>query len=58
VLDTANLIERVEATVAHPVLGDMVVMVSYADYRDFGGVKFPTKIRQSHGGFPLSKTGH
>jgi glyoxylase-like metal-dependent hydrolase (beta-lactamase superfamily II) len=52
VLDTANLIERVEATVAHPVLGDMVVMVSYADYRDFGGVKFPTKIRQSHGGFP------
>jgi glyoxylase-like metal-dependent hydrolase (beta-lactamase superfamily II) len=28
------------------------VTVSYADYRDFGGVKFPTKIRQSYGGFP------
>ena len=52
VLDAANLIERVDATVAHPVLGDMVVTVSYADYRDFGGVKFPTKIRQSYGGFP------
>jgi glyoxylase-like metal-dependent hydrolase (beta-lactamase superfamily II) len=52
VLDAANLIERVDATVAHPVLGDMPVTVSYADYRDFGGVKFPTKIRQSAGGFP------
>ena len=52
VLDAANLIERVDATVAHPVLGDMVVTVNYADYRDFGGVKFPTKIRQSYGGFP------
>ncbi|MGH7312983.1 MAG: MBL fold metallo-hydrolase, partial [Candidatus Rokuibacteriota bacterium] len=25
---------------------------SYADYRDFGGVKFPMRIRQSAGGFP------
>jgi len=51
-LDAANLIERVDATMANPVLGDMAVTVSYADYRDFGGVKFPTKIRQSYGGFP------
>jgi glyoxylase-like metal-dependent hydrolase (beta-lactamase superfamily II) len=26
--------------------------VTYSDYRDFGGVKFPTKIKQSAGGFP------
>ena len=51
-LDAANLIERVDGTVANPVLGDMAVTVSYADYRDFGGVKFPTKIRQTVGGFP------
>jgi len=51
-LDTANLVERVDATLASPVLGDMAVTVSYADYRDFGGVKFPTKIRQTFGGFP------
>jgi glyoxylase-like metal-dependent hydrolase (beta-lactamase superfamily II) len=51
-LDSANLIERVDATMASPVLGDMPVTVSYADYRDFGGVKFPTKIRQTYGGFP------
>ena len=30
----------------------MAIQVSYADYRDFGGVKFPTKIRQTYGGFP------
>jgi len=51
-LDAANLVERVDATMANPVLGDVPVTVSYADYRDFGGVKFPTKIRQNYGGFP------
>jgi len=51
-LDAANLVERVEATLSNPVLGDMAIQVSYADYRDFGGVKFPTKIRQTYGGFP------
>jgi hypothetical protein len=51
-LDAANLVERVDATVANPVLGDMAVTVHYSDYRDFGGVKFPTRIRQIHGGFP------
>jgi len=51
-LDAANLIERVDATLAWAVVGDMPVTVTYADYRDFGGVKFPTKIRQTYGGFP------
>jgi glyoxylase-like metal-dependent hydrolase (beta-lactamase superfamily II) len=51
-LDAANLVERVDATMPSPVLGDMAVTVTYADYRDFGGVKFPTRIRQSYGGFP------
>jgi glyoxylase-like metal-dependent hydrolase (beta-lactamase superfamily II) len=51
-LNAANLVERVEATLANPVLGDVPVTVSYSDYRDFGTVKFPTKIRQTFGGFP------
>jgi glyoxylase-like metal-dependent hydrolase (beta-lactamase superfamily II) len=51
-LDAANLVERVEATLSSPVLGDMPVTVNYSDYRDFGSVKFPTKIRQTYGGFP------
>jgi glyoxylase-like metal-dependent hydrolase (beta-lactamase superfamily II) len=52
ILDAAGLVERVDATVPSPVLGDMAVTVTYADYRDFGGVKFPTRIRQSYGGHP------
>jgi glyoxylase-like metal-dependent hydrolase (beta-lactamase superfamily II) len=51
-LDAGNLLERVEATLPNPVLGDMVVEVSYADYRDVGGVKFPMRIRHRAGGFP------
>jgi glyoxylase-like metal-dependent hydrolase (beta-lactamase superfamily II) len=51
-LDPKNMIERVDAVLANPVLGDMYVTVTYADYRDFDGVKFPTKIRQTYHGFP------
>jgi glyoxylase-like metal-dependent hydrolase (beta-lactamase superfamily II) len=51
-LTDQSLVERVEAIVPHPVLGDMPAEVTYGEYRDFGGVKFPTRIRQSAGGFP------
>jgi glyoxylase-like metal-dependent hydrolase (beta-lactamase superfamily II) len=51
-LTDQNLIERVEALIPNPVLGDMPVEITYADYKDFGGVKFPTRVRQSAGGFP------
>jgi glyoxylase-like metal-dependent hydrolase (beta-lactamase superfamily II) len=51
-LDRANLVERVTATLASPVLGDIPVTIEYADYKEFGGVKFPTRIKQSAGGFP------
>ncbi len=51
-LNDQNLVERVEAVVPDPVLGDTPIEVTYADYKDFGGVKFPTRVRQSAGGFP------
>jgi glyoxylase-like metal-dependent hydrolase (beta-lactamase superfamily II) len=34
------------------VLGDMPISVWYTDYKDFGGVKFPTRIRQTAAGLP------
>jgi glyoxylase-like metal-dependent hydrolase (beta-lactamase superfamily II) len=52
-LDGSNLIERVEAVLSSPVVGDMPVEIRYADYREFGAVKFPTRIRQTAGGFPV-----
>ncbi|MGZ8426375.1 MAG: MBL fold metallo-hydrolase, partial [Candidatus Binatia bacterium] len=41
-----NAIERVESSYGHPVVGDIKVMTHYGPYRDFAGVKFPTKIIQ------------
>ena len=51
-VNAQNLVERVEAVVPNAVLGDTPLEVTYADYKDFGGVKFPTRIKQSAGGFP------
>jgi glyoxylase-like metal-dependent hydrolase (beta-lactamase superfamily II) len=50
-VDDRNLIEKVDAVLHNAVVGDMSVEVVYSDYRDFAGVKFPTRIRQSAGGF-------
>ena len=52
-IDGNNLVTRVETTLANPVLGDTPVIATYSDYKDFNGVKFPTKIAQSQGGFPV-----
>jgi len=41
-----NAIERVESSYGSPVAGDIKVVTYYGPYRDFGGVKFPTKIIQ------------
>jgi glyoxylase-like metal-dependent hydrolase (beta-lactamase superfamily II) len=53
-LDDRGMVERVEAVLSNAVVGDMPVEVTYADYRDFGGVKFPMRIRQAAGGFPAA----
>jgi len=53
-LDDRGMVEKVEAVLSNPVAGDMPVEVSYTDYRDFGGVKFPMRIRQAAGGFPAA----
>ena len=47
------LVERVESRMPDPVLGDTAVVTQYSDYRDFGGVQFPTRIRQSMAGSPV-----
>ena len=48
-----NLVEKVETWVDNPVLGDMPVEVTYSDYREFGGFRFPTRIIQKQGGHPV-----
>jgi glyoxylase-like metal-dependent hydrolase (beta-lactamase superfamily II) len=47
-----NLIEKVESWQTNPVLGDTLTETTYAAYKAFDGVQFPTKITQKSGGFP------
>jgi glyoxylase-like metal-dependent hydrolase (beta-lactamase superfamily II) len=49
-INDQNLIDKVETRVEHPVLGDMLVVGEYSDYKDFGGVKVPGRIVQRRAG--------
>lgn len=48
-----NTVDRVETWVDDPVLGDTLLEAIYTDYKDHGGVKFPTRIVQRQGGSPI-----
>ena len=52
-LDAQNHVTKVETKVPNPVLGDTDLIATYSDYKDFGGVQFPTKIVVEQGGFPV-----
>jgi glyoxylase-like metal-dependent hydrolase (beta-lactamase superfamily II) len=49
-INEQNLVERVETWVEHPVMGDLNVQATYENYKDFGGLKVPTRITQSRAG--------
>src|SRR2546426_1686156 len=51
-IDAQNLVEKIDAVAPNAVLGDVAVEIRYSDYKDFGGVKFPTKIKQTIGAYP------
>jgi glyoxylase-like metal-dependent hydrolase (beta-lactamase superfamily II) len=51
-VDAQNLVERIDAVVPNAVLGDMPIEIRYSEYKEFAGVKFPTRIRQTIGGHP------
>jgi len=52
-LNDQNLVERIETWLDTPVLGDMMYEAVFSDYKDFGGVKFPMRILQRSGGYPI-----
>jgi len=52
-LDDQNLVTKVETWVENPVLGDMPVEATYSDYKEFHGLKFPSKIVEKQGGYPV-----
>lgn len=48
-----NTVQKVETLIDNPVTGDTPVEWEYSNYRDFGGVKYPTRIVQKQGGFGI-----
>jgi glyoxylase-like metal-dependent hydrolase (beta-lactamase superfamily II) len=52
-----NLLELVQTWVANPVYGDMLYELRYTNYKDFGGVKFPTTLH-IHQGDPRLSVAH
>lgn len=51
-VDAQNRVEKIDAVAPNAVLGDIPVEIRYSDYKDFAGVKFPMRIRQTIGGHP------
>jgi glyoxylase-like metal-dependent hydrolase (beta-lactamase superfamily II) len=52
-INDQHLVEKVETWIDSPYLGDMLFEASYSNYRDFNGVKFPMKIVQKQGDYPI-----
>jgi hypothetical protein len=50
-LNDQNLVDRVEYLTSNSVVGDVPVEITYSDYADYGGVKFPTRIVEKQDGF-------
>jgi len=48
-----GLVDKVTTWVEHGIYGDLQVDTSYSYYRDNNGLKYPTEIVQSRGGWPM-----
>lgn len=49
-INADNMVEKVETAIEDNLVGDLAVEQSYSGYKDFGGVKFPTRIVQKRAG--------
>jgi len=50
-LNDQNLVDRVEYLTANSVVGDVPVEITYSNYADYGGIKFPARIVEKQDGF-------
>jgi glyoxylase-like metal-dependent hydrolase (beta-lactamase superfamily II) len=63
-INADNVIERVQTWVPNPVVGDMFNETVYTVYKDFSGVKFPTRLHHhddwddTSSGNPVVRGGH
>ncbi len=47
------LVERIESRLPDPVLGEVSAVTTYDNYIDVRGTRFPSRVAQSQGGFPV-----
>jgi glyoxylase-like metal-dependent hydrolase (beta-lactamase superfamily II) len=52
-INAQNEVTRVQTWIDNPVLGDTEVLFTYSDYKDFGGVRFPSRIVRVQGEHPV-----
>jgi glyoxylase-like metal-dependent hydrolase (beta-lactamase superfamily II) len=52
-INEQNEVAVVRTWIDNPVLGDTEVQFNYTDYKDFGGVRFPSRIVRVQGGHPV-----
>ncbi|MBI4475405.1 MAG: MBL fold metallo-hydrolase [Acidobacteria bacterium] len=63
-INEENLVERVQTWIPNPVIGDMYYEWVYSNYKDFGGVTFPTRFHHhsdwddESSGNPVVRGGH
>jgi len=53
IINAQNEVTRVQTWIDNPVLGDTEVVFTYSDYKDFGGVRFPSRIQRVQGEHPV-----
>jgi glyoxylase-like metal-dependent hydrolase (beta-lactamase superfamily II) len=49
-IDAQSLLHKVETWIDNTVIGDLKVEAIYSDYKDYGGVKFPTTVLNKQDG--------
>lgn len=49
-VNAENFVERIDSRQPNAVMGDTDSVITFSGYRDHGGVKFPSRIRQMMGG--------
>lgn len=52
-LNAQNQVNTIQTWIDNPVLGDTLVETQFSDYKDFGGVQFPSHILRKQGGYPV-----
>jgi len=52
-INAQNEVTRVQTWIDNPVLGDTEVLFTYSDYKDFDGVRFPSRITRVQGEHPV-----